>query len=472
MRNKSIRLAYILGIFSYIIMCGLALVYYRERTILLDASYALFHMLMENGYSIEFHRFPDAIVQTLPLWASRAGWSLTAVMKLYSLSFVLFFFVCYVITGSVLKRKELALVILLLNTALVTETFFYTPSQLPQGIAFLIMLFAALSRIRSRAGDEFRHAEQFFLAVAGAVILAFFHPLMLFPMAFLIAYFYLRQRPVAGKEVFLVLILSFVAITVFKSVLFHTKYERQSLSGLKNFYLRFPNYIRLYSNKVFLQYCCTRFIAISIMLLADIYVYYKKNEKLKLCLLLAGFFGYLLLINITYPDKITPGFYRENLYLPLALMLGLPFVLDFLPSLPRFSLVIPVFGVMVGLFVLRVWLIHPRYTARVDWVRRTAYRYQDRKLVITRPHYSMDTLQMIWGTPYEFWLLSSSEMGRVVSVFVDDRPDKQMWLANTNKSFYVNWNLYDYTVFPKNKYFVFPDTLTGYGLVDTVAERR
>ena len=469
MEEKSLRFAYKTGLIAYMLMGVLALYFYKERTILLDASYALFHLLRENSFSIEFHRFPDAVVQTLPLIASRLGWSLTTIMKLYSVSFVGVYFLCYFITGSLLKRHDLALVMLMVNSAFVTETFFYTPSQLPQGICFLIMLFAGLSRIKNRAGDEVRHAEQFFFTLTGMTVLAFFHPLMLFPLAYLAAFFYLRQDPVKGKEVFVVMMGGFVAVVVLKSALFHTKYERESLSGLKNFYVHFPHYVMLYSNKIFLQYCCGRYIWIPVLLVANLYTYFRQSEKLKLALLLFGFFGYLLLINITYPDKTTPGFYRENLYLPLSFMLALPFVYDALPLLAKPKIAVALVTAMVAMFFVRVIVNHPIYTARVNWLRQTAHKYADGKLVLDLRNAPKDTLQMVWGTPYEVWLLSSSEMGKVVSVFVDKKPDDHLWLKGVTKGYYVNWDMYEYSSFPKNKYFVFTDTIHGYNKLDTIA---
>jgi hypothetical protein len=471
MTDKNFRRAYLAGLLVFGVMLVLSLVYFRERTVLLDASYALFHMLRDQTFSIEFHRFPDAIVQALPLLAGRMGYPLLTIMKLYSVSFVLFPLGCYLLTGFLFRSYQLALVILIVSIAFVTETFFYTPSQLPQAMCFLLLLFAAIARVPERADSELFHAGRFFLAVAGMIVLAFFHPLVLFPLFYLVAFFYLRQDPVKGKEVFVAMAGGFLLIVVLKSALFHTKYERQSLSGLKNFYTRFPHYFLLYANKYFLRACLSGYLAIPVMLVSTAVVYVRNRTYLHLGLLVSGFFGYLLLTNITYPDPVTPTFYRENLYLPLAFMVGLPFVFDVLPRLR--PVVAPAFVAVLSLFFcLRVWAAHPVYTARVGWIRQTAQAYADKKLVIHVRNTPVDTLKMIWGTPYEFWLLSSAEMGRVVSVFVDDRPDKQMWLAQTTKSYYVNWNLYEYSSFPHNQYFNFPDTLNGYCYLDTAGVIR
>lgn len=60
----------------------------------------------------------------------------------YSIGFMAYYLICYFICGSLLKQYDFALIILLLNLLFVTETFFYTPSELPQGIALLMVTFA------------------------------------------------------------------------------------------------------------------------------------------------------------------------------------------------------------------------------------------------------------------------------------------------------------------------------------------
>ena len=71
----------------------------------------------------------------------------------------------------------------------------------------------------------------------------------------------------------------------------------------------------------------------------------------------------------------------------------------------------------------------------------------------------MDTLIDTWATPYEFWLLSTSQNNESASViFTDSIAPYYYWLPE-NKMFFIKTNLrYPYEEFD-NEYFKFNDTL-------------
>ncbi len=249
---------------------------------------------------------------------------------------------------------------------------------------------------------------------------------------------------------------------VFKSIVLRTEYETHSLGGLKNFIKLFPNYINLYSNRQFFTNLCTKFYWVILLFLTTTVYYFKHKDWYKL-ILFAGFcIGYFFLTNISYPSANTPKFYLENLYLPFGLYLALPFVFDILPAATLKKTAMPLIALILFSCCIRVYSNHIIYTARLNWERTTMQQYTGRKVVIGTKNIPMDTLMMVWGTPYEFWLLSTSETGTTASILVDPNPEKQKWLIPYTNSLYVNWNLYKYSYFPKNQYFRFTDSTNGY----------
>ena len=71
---------------------------------------------------------------------------------------------------------------------------------------------------------------------------------------------------------------------------------------------------------------------------------------------------------------------------------------------------------------------------------------------------------MLWGTPYEFWLLSTIEQHKTASIIIDADPLYRMWATRLNKSLLVNWGTYPYTDL-STRYFHFTDTTTTYTLI-------
>jgi hypothetical protein len=298
------------------------------------------------------------------------------------------------------------------------------------------------------------------MALSGFI--AFFHPLMLFAMAFCWGYVLLSQPTPRLKTQLVYSALAFFMVTAYKSVFMRTAYETHSLGGLKNFATLFPHYLDTYTNRYFLQACLGRYIWIPIVLVLDVAFCVRSRAFAKAAFIAVSFLGYLFLTNTSYPDAATPHFYLENLYLPLGLFLGFPLVFDVLPQLPRPAIGMALVAAIVLTGCARIYANHAPYTARLAWERRTMNRNWGRKMVLGADQAAKDTLMMIWGTPYEFWLLSGAERDTVSSLIVDEHPKKLGWLLAQHHSLYVNWYLYQYGEFPHNRYFNFTDTVGSY----------
>jgi hypothetical protein len=110
---------------------------------------------------------------------------------------------------------------------------------------------------------------------------------------------------------------------------------------------------------------------------------------------------------------------------------------------------------------LRIYATHTAYTARLNWERNFLKEYGDKKIIADAKKVNAGILQMLWGTPYEFWLLSTSEQNKTASIIIDDDPPHRDWAKDARKSLVVNWNVYPYNTLPP-RYFIFTDTASGY----------
>ena len=454
------RRLYTLGIGAYVIMLFFSILFYKERIIILDTADMLFYIAQSGSFSVYASRCGALVTQILPLLSVKLGLSLNAIMVSYSINFTLYYFACYLVCGSVLKRYELALVMLLGHILFVTDTFYYIPSELPQGVDFLLVAFAWISRIGADGSTRSANVP-LVLALACCFAAAFFHPLVLFVLVFIILFFALRKDVLIPGRVYVAVIAVFCSGLAVKALFFSIPYDRHAASGIKNFITLFPHYFDLYSNKLFLHHCITKYYWIPILTIVISVVYAIQQEWRKAGLFLFFIIGYVLLVNVSYPTSATPLLYFENQYLPLGFFLALPFVYDVLPRLGNVKMAVAALSLIILTGCLRFYTMHDKYAARLNWERNFLSANGDKKLIAKATKADEQTLLMLWGTPYEFWLLSTSEQNKTASIIIDADPWQRGWATEKRNSFVVNWNMYRYKDL-NPRYFHFADTTTAY----------
>lgn len=457
MRSYMYKRLYYLGFAAYGVMLVLALLFYKERTILSDVAYNLFYILKDGTFAIQHFRFGEAFTQVFPVVAAKAGLSLKAAMQVYSISFIIFYLACYTVCG-LLRQYGLALVMLLTQAMLTTETFYYEVSQLLQGISFVLVAVAFVRGTASGGGSPG-------MRIVGALLIAFsafFHPLVSIVLGYLLVFYYLHSGQTIRRSLLVGIGGLFVLSVILKAIVFKSAYESHSLSGLKNFYHLFPDYFTLYSHQRFLANCVTKYYWVPILFFAVVIYYYRQKTWDMLGFFLLAFFGYLFLVNVSYPDNSTSSFYMENMYFPLAFILAVPFVTDVLPAYADTRYPQAFFAVFLLTCCARFFVAHKTYSQRLSWERGILNTYGDKKVVIGAARVGAEkTLEMLWGTPYEFWLLSTLETGRTASILIDIAPHDREWAGANKKEMVVNWNVFPYRVLP-SRYFHFTDTITGY----------
>lgn len=434
-----------------------SILFYKERIILVDTANGVFNIIKEDSFAIGIYRFGNVLNQWLPVLAVKMGASLDTIMMCYSAAFILYYFTCYLICGTILKRYEFALLVLLFNTLFVADTFYWIPSELPQGMALLMVVFALLYEKKFST----MRATTRSTVLVGLIILVFYHPLLIFAMGFSIAFFFLHRDIPFDRKTLMITAGGFFTLLLLKALFLRTPYERHSMSGMKNFITLFPDYFTTYSNKQFLANCISKYYWIPVTFISVLVLYYKQKQWKQAGLFLLSFFGYLLLVNVSYPTNATPVFYIENLYLPLAVFLSLPLVFNVLPMLAKRNMVMPFLLLVLITFCVRISTTHATYTARLDWERRFMKEHGDKKMIYPTRLVPMDTLMMVWGTPYEFWLLSTIEHGKTASIIIDPKPESRLWADQLRNSLLVNWNVVPYSEL-NPKYFRMTDSATPY----------
>ncbi len=452
------RKLYRQGFAAYAVMFVLALMFYKERTVFVDIALHLFAILVNNDFTIQNFRYGAAVTQVFPLMAGRLSLPLDIIMMIYSGCFVVYYALCYTICGGVLKNYKVALALLLSQTLFAAHSFYWIQSELPQGMAFMMVLFACLNNLEERR-----------LTVSAAVLLIilltatnFFHPTLVIPALFVFAFMYLNNAN--AKRLIVVSAVAFVVIYVLKRFIFVNAYDHQALGHLRNFKTLFPDYFFIASNGKFLRLCLNTYYWIPLSFVAIVWIYVYRRNWQKLLLFIGAFFGYLFLVNVSYPNGMETEFYMENLYLPLSVILAFPFVFDLMPVLEKKNLVAATVWAIILTGCVRMYLTHDIYTRRLNWERNFLRANMDKKLLVYPDKVPMDILLMIWSTPFEFWLLSTSEQGKTASIIISERPPEHEAAVGSTKSLITTWGVYQYQELPE-KYFNLTDTVTSYTVI-------
>ena len=451
MAKKNILLA---GIAAYAFLFLLAALFFKERTVFIDMAFHTFYIIKDGTFAIQNFRFGAFFTQLFPLLSSKAELPLTTVTFLYSISFVIYYLLLFIVLLKWVKNEAFALILLLFNTVMVTHTFYWVQSELPQGIAFGLVYAAVVQRLALK--DKLPDYGAALLGVL-LYVTVFFHPLMILALLYLLVFLMLHHPQ--RKKFFIYNIAAAITIAGIKSVFFKTAYDSQSLQGLSNFLKLFPNYFNLQANKNLVRYLLNDYYFVLLLLGWAVYFYIKNRQFLKLALMLFSFGGYAMLVNVTSPSG-GAQFYFENQYLLLSVIVIIPFVMDILPRIKTLRLARGVVAGMLLISMVRILFTHDVYTNRLNWNREFLTKTEklaDKKIIIPAEKMPGDTLLMTWGTSYEMWMLSTLERGASRSVITEETKGEFDWMMGNNKGFITKWGIFDYSSL-NPKYFRFTDT--------------
>lgn len=451
---------FIVGLFIYLCLLILALLFFEERTVFVDIAYHLFCIIKDGTFAIQNKRFGAFITQIFPLVSSQLSLPLSIVMKVYSAGFIIYYFLVFIVCLKYFNNLSLALVVLFLNTLFVTDTFYWMQSELPQGLAMLVLLFAIIKHLSTLNNNR---QVWFVILFVITVMVAFFHPLIIFPFTFFCLFFILNKQFEFSSKWIIITVLIYLSSVVLKSTVLKSPYDSSAFGALKNFILLFPDYFTIPANKVFLNKMLTNYYFIPLLSLCLFIYFLIKKEFLNLALFFMFALGYVLLINVSYYKGDSAIFYMENLYLPLSLIIALPFSYFILNNIkPKYTCVIIAIIGVVALF--RIFNSHQLYTERLSYLSEILTKYKNEKVIIDDEKFDNQKLLMSWGTPYEMWLLSTVKNKQTASIVLHYNPDELVWATNNSKAFLTSWGLFDYNNMPK-EYFIFKDTVSVYKII-------
>ncbi len=440
----------------------LASLYYEERTMIMDTAYQGFSILRKDAFSIQVNRFGAAFVQVFPLLSARAGFPLNITLWLYSISFVLEPLICVLILWFGVKHKRMGLVMILFLTLLVSHTFYWIQSELFQAIILLLFFFGMVMKWMPL------HWKHFFVLVPLLPIILFLHPLLFIPFSF-IWLFILFSKGFDKNQHYYWLLIIFLLMLVLKHTLVPTKpYDASSYKMVGGVLEHFGDFFSIKSTQNLIHYLLTDYFFI-LPLWGMISWFYTKNRSWKKqCLFQMFFWGYLLLINLSYARGLHQ-YHAESFYRILVVFLIIPLLYDLWESTAYRKILVFVIPLMIIVRLVNISQRHHVYTQRVDWHRMLLQKTEHLgapKIALFEKDAPPEKPEISWATPFVTALISAHDNPEKTKTLLLTKENNSVFKQYQNdKTVFIGpfeaWNITDF----KDPYFHF-DTSASYRLIN------
>lgn len=406
------------------VLLVLSMHYYLERVALLDSAYQIFLMINDGRVEVMTNRWPVVIFRWLPYVALQCNASLALILMLHSISYPLYQAIIFFLLFQVLKKPKFALLWILSICAMISETFYWCPSDLQQGLGLVLLLHAMFESKRPSK-------KVIRLGIIGilVVMILFIHPLLLFPLGFISGYQFLDGRK--NKMHYVYLTLAFVSAWLIKAKWISNWYDiakqeefAQHFQTYKSAIWSIPTHAAFGSELVYKYHFLLLFLFISAFLLV------RSKKWLSLLLLLGSSLIYILIVHLSNPIPEFP-FYREAAYIPLFIFAGYPLLQ--LISLDPKSIRIGLIAIVLMSFI-RIYLTGHQYRQRVEWIQKTVMQTDCDKRLIESSELPSQIIKMDWGLPYESLLISQVTLRNSKTIYpVTDSEDINQLLEQKDR---------------------------------------
>jgi hypothetical protein len=428
----------------------LSIIFFKERIAFSDTAYQAVYLLIEQRPFVNWVRIGSVITQAMPLMAIWLHAGLYTVMVLHSLSFIVFFTAIYLLAYRFSKTTLLFFIIPLYLVLITTEVFYWPQSELQQGMLWLCLYAVLIFEKKWHKAALWQFLSIHFLCI---LWIQFFHPLIFFPLIFLVIYYYGSRPQLFSEKAFYHLMLCGIAFGIRDVVGMMDPYEKSKLNiggAMKN---NLPHFFSLGSVHAFVHklpssyFIYTLFLAVSLLWLTA-------NRKYIKALALSIFSaGYWILIMVSSPQDTR--FYTENMLLPLGFMVALAVAADIIPAI-RARYIPLVFFVAIIIRLAFIYHAHRDYTAHFsiyrqyfDYIKKNKLTglFVDERLVDRQRAIST------WGSGYESILISSlvsPDSCRVVQI--DPEPHHYNWAIDNDTSLITIYGVWHQSQLPQ-RYF-------------------
>ncbi|MCK9205418.1 MAG: hypothetical protein M0P58_13435 [Bacteroidales bacterium] len=400
----------ILGHIAFLILGCLAVIFYLERTIFVDPAYAAFNITYYKNFVSEAGRYAAVLPQALPLLAISLHLPLKIVLCLYSLSFILLYYLIFLIIAYWFKNDTLTLAVPLVLMLGIKYSFFWISTETHQTLVYSLLFVGFLFYSLGFKPGIISNFKKILVASAILLLCFFTHPVSLFTVLFILGYVMIDQK-LWKKPIMYFLGVLIVTIAIIKVLTAQTNgYEGYIFQGFLAFFEKI-GYWKSSESFIFLtKKVYSLYLFSSLIFIATVVYYAIKKQYLKLAYYVLAILTFLLIIFATF-DVWFLQFIEEKNFMPLNIFLLVPFLKDVVFSSNRLNLAKQFFLILLfTISVANVVSASSFYKDRLAYISsliNQTKRFPEKKFIISEKLIDRSRLEVPWSLGPETLLLSS-----------------------------------------------------------------
>ena len=294
----------LLGHIFFIVLTWFSLKFFRERMTTSDAAYYNF-LLIESGEPVIVHnRWSSYFVQLLPLLAVKMSLSLAAVLKIYSVSLIVFQYFFFAIIVFILKDYRAGFALLLALCLTFRGVFYFSITELFMGFGAAILCWSVIKKMIAEDRPIVKNILVPVILLL-FVFLTLFHPAFIVVIVFLVL-FELSKGNLKNIQLWALLILG-LAWNIARTKLFPlSEYEADKMPSIADIIKYLPELENFKSTNYFMHFV-PNFWTSGIVAILTIYLGIRAKKFLPIVVMLATVFGWLALILVIDRNGNSPN---------------------------------------------------------------------------------------------------------------------------------------------------------------------
>lgn len=405
----------------WVFVLGLLAVFawrYSDERLYADSGYYLFRVINESGFHVEHGRWVLMLGQAIPLLGVKLGLGMGSIIKMHSLSNVVFLALSMAYAIGVLRDRRTALLIAMSQVMGLAHGLFCPVFELYYGVGLVLLFHATLTNDAMNGYQRMALAALLFIGALSSHPMAW--PLLLGSLVLLDRQ---QRRPMIR-----ILVLIVIAFAIVRGLTMST-YEGAQISFVQR--LAFPSLVfGLFTPDVLLEQLrrvLLHYPDVLVLAVFSIVVLWRSDQRRSALVLVAGSLGLYILVGLYMPDP-THDRYREQVdYAFTAWTLLMIFARVWPLQRWRPALLI-LLVVCTGYRMMYVSSIAPYYEARTQWQQdliASARAQHIQKAIIDPQGIAFGTVDdrvaPYWSTGVESLLLSAKDGAeRTVSIITTD----------------------------------------------------
>lgn len=398
-------------ILGFAFLAVFSIIFARERILNSDAAFYLFKLINFENFNIEHHRYSAFISQLIVLPFIKTGVHISNLIIIYSLSFVILFFIVYKIIDRFLHNKAAALTVLLVLSAGISDIAYRPVSESTQGLIYSLFLFGLLYYQNTKKPIKKWKLVLYYLIAFATLLLCYFaHPITIIPLFFITGFYIIDKK--AWKEPLPYTVLLMTVIIFSYKYFFNnlSSYEEDKMSPLSQLAEHTGQFFKLYPMRFIGKRIFTVYLVPAILWLALNIKYIISKEFLKILFVNLSIVGFLFLFNLMFSEGASDIEMQKNI-MTVNLLIFLAFSNDIYYKLPKIAGILPI--ALAAILTFSAVIVHkPKntYTARVKYLHNLTYNLENlegTKFYTYESGLDIQKIMFPWSVPVETILISS-----------------------------------------------------------------